>query len=520
MFGALLIGLLLRFRVAWLPPFELDEAYHSLLSRSDSFGQLWRQALEPVHPPLLILLLHFIREAGDSELVFRLIPILAGAAFPWFVYVWLKQVWHPLAGFAAAVILAFSPAVIWLSTVVRQYTLGMFFMALALWLLEKAIQGRSVRWMIGFALALYGAILSSFATAFFAASLGIYFLFRWRSSDLPLKLGLWWAGTQAVALLIYSYFLVWQVLPLRASHQDRVDGTVNYFLGMFPPTSEDGPVMFFLRGTYRQFELLLDHPGISSLAVVLFLVGVCLLLWELRGRSRSLTAAWGTLLTSQFFLVCAASYLAVYPYGKTRQTISLGIPISVGIAIALIWVVRKKASVLIPLLLLFVTFWYDNIDRNPFTWEPRTSRSEYAAMVNFIKHEVPEGSTLLFEGDSRLIFEHYITLDRERARWSDGAVIAGGYVVRKGAEQWRGLDQVNEQLELLEKAGRFPETGKELWAMDTGWRCAVCSDLKKNTPEWVSEKKEYSRRLVLFRVDPELWRRRNRASLAAASGAV
>ena len=57
----------------------------------------------------------------------------------------------------------------------RAYTLALLAMAVALYLMDRAIEDSSVLKMAGFALALYVAILSDFSAAFFVVASGVYF---------------------------------------------------------------------------------------------------------------------------------------------------------------------------------------------------------------------------------------------------------------------------------------------------------------------------------------------------------
>ena len=140
--AVLVAGLAVRLRLASLTYFELDESFHAHRAVS-SFPDLWDKAHEPTHPPLLIILTHYVRQISESEIALRMIPVLSGALFPWWIYRWLGIVWTKTAGFAAVVILTFSPMLIGLSSVLRQYTPALLFFGISLYCVERAIRRKT-----------------------------------------------------------------------------------------------------------------------------------------------------------------------------------------------------------------------------------------------------------------------------------------------------------------------------------------------------------------------------------------
>src|ERR1700721_1204468 len=82
----LLAGLSARLFEAWTHFLNPDEALHFLLASQPSVGLAYKAALTNAHPPLLILVLHYWRALGHSELMLRMPSVLAGTACCWITY--------------------------------------------------------------------------------------------------------------------------------------------------------------------------------------------------------------------------------------------------------------------------------------------------------------------------------------------------------------------------------------------------------------------------------------------------
>src|SRR6266550_410360 len=131
-------GFLLR--VIWAASVFLnaDEAMHYVLSNQPSFALTYQATLSTAHPPLFIML-HYWSHIGASEFILRLPSLLAGTAFCWIIFLWLKQVTDTTTAVIGLSLALFSPALIYLSAEVRQYSLLLFFCAASLYLLDRAI---------------------------------------------------------------------------------------------------------------------------------------------------------------------------------------------------------------------------------------------------------------------------------------------------------------------------------------------------------------------------------------------
>ncbi|HZZ16815.1 MAG TPA: glycosyltransferase family 39 protein, partial [Candidatus Sulfotelmatobacter sp.] len=202
---ALLAGLAARLYEAWAYFLNPDEALHFLLASQPSFELAYKAALTNAHPPLLILLLHYWRGLGHSELILRMPSVLAGTACCWIVYQWLKMVSDRSTAFTGLLLFAFAPSLIGLSAEIRQYALLLFFISGCLYLAERAIRDSSIATMMLFSLSLYGALLTHYSSFIFAVTFGLYMLMRLYPYGKHLRLVAIWGAGQIGALALAGY---------------------------------------------------------------------------------------------------------------------------------------------------------------------------------------------------------------------------------------------------------------------------------------------------------------------------
>jgi len=166
--GALLLVLLtlgfaLRFWNAAYRFLNADEALHYLLSVQSSLAAAYRASFTTVHPPLLIIFLHYWGMLGRSELFLRLPSVIAGTTFCWVIFCWLRRETNYSTALIGLTLLLFSPALILLSAEVRQYDFLLLFCASSLYFLDRAISENSASMMLVSLLLLYLALLTHYS---------------------------------------------------------------------------------------------------------------------------------------------------------------------------------------------------------------------------------------------------------------------------------------------------------------------------------------------------------------------
>lgn len=334
--SVLILGLIARLFQAQQYFLNPDEALHNVLASPSSLSVTYRAALTNAHPPLLILVLHYWRWLGHSELWLRMPSVLAGAASCWIAYLWLKLVTNRSIAFIGLLLLAFAPSLIGLSAEIRQYSLLLFFMAGCLYLSEHAMRKNSLTAMILFSLSLYGALLTHYSSLLFAFTMGVYMLVRlWPYRERAGLFATWLCG-QVGALALTIYFMVTHVAHLRET--GMTSGIAETWLrkSIFHQ-GENNAATFVGLQTLRVFTYLFSHGVVGALALLAFLTGMVLLL---RGKpplaKEGPTARQlALLLGSPFIANCAAALAGLYPYGATRHNAFLAVFAVAGASIGL-----------------------------------------------------------------------------------------------------------------------------------------------------------------------------------------
>ncbi len=151
----IVIGACLRLYNLGVPSMWWDEALVPLIARFPVGSILeWLRTIE-VHPPLFYLLVKPLAAASQTDFVLRLLSALPGIACLYFVYRLGEELVSPLAGLCAAGLLAVNPYALWLSRIVRPYSLYLLLYLVLLWGLVRYRATRAG----GYALAVFAATL-------------------------------------------------------------------------------------------------------------------------------------------------------------------------------------------------------------------------------------------------------------------------------------------------------------------------------------------------------------------------
>jgi hypothetical protein len=400
------IARLAQARAFFLNP---DEALHVLLASQANLALTYRAALTAAHPPLLILVLHYWRFLGQSELVLRLPGVLAGTACAWLTYLWLEMVADRAAALVGLALVSFAPALIALSAEIRQYALLWFFMSACLYLGERALRERSARWMILFSLALLGALLSHYSSLIFAFAMGVYMLVRLRPYRETRHLLMVWAGGQVAAAGLVGYLFVKHVAPLRQSGLAQEIADTWLRKSIFHP-GDTNAVFFVAAQTVRIFTFLLAHGIIGALTLLAFLAGVASLLRRdppLRAAAGPRRRELALLLCLPFVVSCGAAIAGLYPYGGTRHSTVLALFGLSGAAIGVSawWRSRERLKLLAVVACLVLCNLFPS---PPPPIRPGDhARSLMGEAVLYLQRSVPPGSLLFTDYQSGLLLGYY-----------------------------------------------------------------------------------------------------------------
>ncbi|HEV2728954.1 MAG TPA: glycosyltransferase family 39 protein [Terriglobales bacterium] len=327
-------GFLIRATWACSVFLNADEAMHYVLSQQPSFALTYEATLSTAHPPLFILLLHYWSRLGTSEFTLRLPSLLAGTAFCWILFLWLKRIADNTTALIGLSLALFSPALIYLSAELRQYSLLLFFCTASLYWLDRAIADESGGAMFLSLFSMYLALLTHYSSLIFALGLGLYALLRLRSAKVCGTIYAIWGLGQVVAFALVAFLLKTHVVNKGRMAHNLAD---SYLRGSIFHRGEDHIVPFVLRANVRVFHFLFSQGAISVVALLLFIAGVVILLRAKRAADRRKPSSreLGFLLLAPFIINCALALGGAYPYGGTRHNSYLALFAMPGVAIAL-----------------------------------------------------------------------------------------------------------------------------------------------------------------------------------------
>jgi hypothetical protein len=471
-FAAIGIGLTARLGIGATTTVNPDEAWQALLSNPPTLAGIYRRAIAATHPPGLIYIIHALRQISDSDLALRLVPIVAGAIFPYFLYRWLSLVHGKCAGIVAALVLIFAPNLVALSAQARGYTVALLFTSAALYYLERAIREGDLRWMGLFAVSLYLGIFTEYSTAWFTAAAGLYFALRIREPGVTARLRVAWLLTQAGAACFYAFLYFTQItyLQAEAKRPDSFLGT--WYLALYP-SGDFHPIEYLLRATFWQFEYLFSSLYLGLAAFGLFAVGLLTLLWKaVLLRARPLLAL-AVLITSPFLIAAAGAFAHIYPYAKSRHTVFLAIFIATGVALGVDFLCRSRmvASLLLAGTLVLAWQWIALPDPHNMPRE-RQRREFLVEALRYLRSEIPPGSLILMEDETRLILKYYLDGRGWPPKLERRHELIAGYRMVAMRFSFSGVNDLVEDIETVRREyGLAPE--EPVWVADGGFYSAL-----------------------------------------------
>lgn len=473
-------ALIARLYEAWAYFLNPDEALHYLLASQNSLRMAYQAALTQAHPPLLILVLHYWRMLGHSELMLRMPSVLAGTAACWLAYEWLKLVTDRSAAFIGLLLFAFAPSLIGLSAEIRQYALLLFFSSACLYLSERALQNNSAPLMILFSLSLYGALLSHYSSLIFALTLGIYMLVRLYPYGERLWLFAAWGIGQIGALALVAYFLFTHVAHLR--EVGMAQGISDTWLRKsFFHSGQNHALIFIAAQTLRVFTFLMSHGVGGTLALIAFVIGVVSLFREKTTPSENGPSPrdLALLLLLPFLVNCGAALAGVYPYGATRHNSLLALFALSGASIGLsAWKPARwwPTPLIVAACLVFCNFFPAPA---PLIKAKNHRRILMERAVDTLHASAAPGSVFLADYESALVLGYYAC---------DHGIVqifppyqsfipndCGPYrVFTARPEEWKFtaddfLDQFGRFAEAYPSQGSSIAAEKKLWMFNTGW---------------------------------------------------
>lgn len=292
----------------WLNP---DEGiYYSILTRAD-FDGFWHEVTVNAHPPLYYLLLRGVGLLTHDFLWFRMLSVLAGLAAVAGVWAVARRLAGDgtrgtVAGFLAALLLAFAPGAVELSQVMRPYMLQLALLSWALFFFVRWGRTPLDRDLVAYMVLLSLALLTHYSAAL---ALGVFVLAtvadgRQRGVGTPEWRRL--AAAHVVPFVLMAVLYVLHLRPLAASAiaDEALDGWLSYYM-------IDAPADVWW--SFLGFQHLVAPPWLRGPTAILLLAAVAL---SLHGAARRVTVVAGGAL----LVAIAVAATGLYPFGATRHS--------------------------------------------------------------------------------------------------------------------------------------------------------------------------------------------------------
>ena len=399
-------GLAYRVYIASLNYLNPDEALHYLLINQRNVWLAYQASLTNAHPPLYYFVLYYARLIGRSELMLRMPSVIAGTAFCWLGFVWLKRILGAAASLTGLVFFAFSPALVALSAEVRAYSVMLLCVAGALYFLALAFEEKSVARMWCFSIFLFLAILSHYSVMFFALALGVYVLARISDSQLPRNVVFAWVLGQAIAVAEYALLYVTHISKVKKD----IPTWGFVFWGSFYQWGDPDLLGFTWRKTLSVLTFLFAQKHVALFLLLCFLAGLAVILAkDILGRQKNTAMnRLGLLLLIPFASIWGASLARIYPYLGSRHTVVLAPFAIAGISFLLASMTRQKlwpGLVLAGILVSFSNSAKGSMGLDPFV--AGRNPAEMASVVSYMRTTIPVGDHVFMDFQSAMPATYY-----------------------------------------------------------------------------------------------------------------
>ncbi len=478
------IGFMLRVRAAWGTFLNPDETLHFSLANQGSLISAYHASLTLAHPPLLILLLYFWRALGTSELVLRMPSIMAGSAFCWIFYKWLRDLMGSTVGLTGVVLMAFLPPIMAVTSEVRQYSLLLLFITCAAFLLERALVKESSEVMICAFVCLWLAMLSHYSALLFAAAFGIYSAWRLVRQKFPRRLTTAWIAGQlgAVALFVTLYRL--QISRLRSSVL-AVQAVTEWLRRSYFRPGQDNLLAFVLGRSFAVFQFIFGQLVVGDIAALFFIAGIVFLA---RGKQKpepplASVGEAAVFLVAPFAINCVLALSGKYPYGGTRHCVFLAIFAMTGISYVIAKMARWRPSIAVAVSVLIVAVCSAfGFHHQPYMTRADQSRAQMDRMIEFIQVAVPAADPVFVDYQANLMLSHYLCGQKPGVIGVSGYQkfqCAGHEIISAPPHMWMFTAETFPAYwdELIPYSGLVP--GKTVWVVQAGWGASIAPDLQR-----------------------------------------
>jgi hypothetical protein len=458
----ILAGGALRVYVAGLTCLDGDEAWHAISANQETLAESFLRSRDHTHPPLLILALHYWMYLGHSELLLRLLPILAGTASLWFAFRWLRELASIGAALLGVTLLSFCPMLIVLTSEVRQYSFLLLFQFAALYYLERMLKEQNAWLALTHALFLALALLSHYSAIWLIVAAGAYVLQQAARGRLPRNVTRTWLLSQVPLALAGLYLYLTHIANLELTST----GWVEY--GFYHLGKED-VTAFLLSGTVFVFNYLFTLGVVGNVMLGLYLLG---LIFIVRGDCLPGRKGSALLFLLPIVLGGLAGIIHIYPYGGSRQDAYLYPFVVAPIVVSAAFVGRHFPALLLVAMLALTLAW---TIKGVAAFAPDGSRRNgpqvMPAAMEYIETSVPPDALIFCDRHSYCVLSFYLgearpsmTMEPEYLQSRCGArrTMAPRAAWEFTAHDWNSyLEQMARDHDL--------RPGDSIWVFHFGW---------------------------------------------------
>jgi hypothetical protein len=497
------IGLVARLKAASGTFLNPDEALHFFIANRPSWALAYKASLSTAHSPLLIFVLYWWRHLGTSELMLSLPSVIAGAAFCWIVFQWLKRIFEKTTALIGVIFVTLLPPMVALSAQVRRYALMLLFLMSVLYLLERGFAEDS-RWRIlASSICLDLAILSHYSALLFAATLGTYAVLRMVRFRTSAKVAISWVAGQVGAMGLAIVLYVTHISKVKGMPIAAQAFELWLHKSYFHPGHAQ-PWVFAVTRSFSVFQFMMGQLVIGDISGLLFIAGVILLGTNFRPQKLGPDAFQiRALLILPFALNYCAALAGIYPYGGTRHSAFLVISVAAGISIGLTKIMGTRPVSAIALAVLIVVLCYTF--RTSYGIDlPRSdqSRTQMEKAIGFIRQRSPAYDPILVDYETGIELSHYLCEQRpvshEHSSSNFDVFYCGMHrIISTSPEIWSfGSPSLEKWKEFVRKAGFTP--GEVVWVAQAGWTVTLADELEKKYPGFCCVEREGSGRNIVF----------------------
>lgn len=303
-------------------------------------------------------------------------------------------------------------------------------------------------------------------------------------------------------IVVYAFLWTVQIHPMRQITSSLTDAAA--WLSDFYLQPGQNPLVFIVLNTSRQFAFLLPNIVPAVAAMLLFALALWILLrksppeklWRYRGIA--------ILLVTPFLATCAAAFIHLFPYGRSRNTVFLGLFIALAVAIAMS---RRARAWIVPLVViatLAVPAWYGIYGKHRGQVGRADGRIEHMReAIKFLRENVDSAAPVLLESELRVVLSYYLEQGRRLPETEAPPTVETieGYQFLSCRWAFTSMDELKADLNTLRKQYNLKPEDR-IWVFDGGFVQLLRPDLEREQSRGAIELHDFEGALLAFLTPP------------------